>query len=167
MRNAPRLLTRRQPSPVRCRLVRASVTPPSRSTPRHKSCNATVCSAAAVLQLRTAVLHQQLLDNYPVRGKGDTIDWAKPQWVEGDNEALHYRGRELKRGKMWFQSGDPRTEGFVKYYYTGWQRAVLPATCDVACAPELVPVVERYNDWAAARGKPAANHFIVTHYVDG
>ena len=76
-----------------------------------------------------------------MRGKGSAIEWARPQWVEGDNEALHYRGRELKRGKMWFQSGDPRTEGFVKYYYTGWQRAVLPATSDVAHAPELVPAL--------------------------
>ena len=68
---------------------------------------------------------------------------------------------------MWFQIGEPQTDGFVKYYYTGWQRAVLPATSDVARAPEMVPVVERYNAWATALGKPAANHFIVTHYVDG
>ena len=70
------------------------------------------------------------------------------QWVEGDNEALHYRGRELKRGKMWFQLGEPRTEGFVKYFYTGWQRAVLPATADVERAPELARVVKKYNELA-------------------
>ena len=123
--------------------------------------------AQTVLGVDPAVLQQQLEDNYPVRGKGDAIEWARPQWVEGENEALHYRGRELKRGKMWFQSGEPQTEGFVKYYYTGWQRAVLPATSDVVRAPELVPAVERYNAWATAVGKPAANHFIATHYVDG
>ena len=39
---------------------------------------------------------------------------------------------KLKRGKMWLQLGEPKTDGFVKYYYTGWQRAVLPATSDVA-----------------------------------
>ena len=27
---------------------------------------------------------------------------------------------------MWFQIGEPQTDGFVKYYSTGWQRAVLP-----------------------------------------
>jgi len=123
--------------------------------------------AQTVLGVDPAALQQQLEDKYPVRGKGDAIEWARPQWVEGENEALHYRGRALKRGKMWFQLGEPQTHGFVKYYYTGWQRAVLPATSDVARAPELVPVVEQYNAWAAALGKPAANHFIVTHYVDG
>ena len=123
--------------------------------------------AQTVLATDPVALQQQLEANYPVRREGDTIEWARPQWVEGDNEALHYRGNKLKRGKMWFQIGEPQTDGFVKYYYTGWQRAVLPATSDVARAPEMVPVVERYNAWATALGKPAANHFIVTHYVDG
>ena len=123
--------------------------------------------AQDVLGVDPAVLQHELENNYPVRRRGDVIERARPQWVEGDNEALHYRGRELKRGKMWFQSGEPQMEGFVKYYYTGWQRAVLPATSDVARAPELVPVVEKYNTWASERGNPTANHFIVTHYVDG
>ena len=103
---------------------------------------------------------------YPIRGNGDG-SMGKPQWVEGDNEALFYRGRALKRGKMWFQSGEPETDGFVKYYYTGWQRAVLPATSNVAKCDELVPVVEKYNSWAKSSGYDVANHFIVTHYVDG
>jgi len=123
--------------------------------------------AQTVLRCDPAALQQQLEANYPVRGKGDAIEWARPQWVEGDNEALHYRGRELKRGKMWFQLGEPQADGFVKYFYTGWQRAVLPATCDVARATELIPIVNRYNAWSAAAGYSPANHFIVTHYVDG
>ena len=84
-----------------------------------------------------AKLQNDLEDKYPVRGKGASIAWAEPQWVEGENEALHYRGRALKRGKMWFQIGNPRTAGFVKYFYTGWQRAVLPASAlaDVERAP--------------------------------
>ena len=69
-----------------------------------------------------AKLQKDLEDKYPVRGKGDAIAWGEPQWVKGDNEALHYRGRELKRGKMWFQLGEPQTDGFVKYYYTGPER---------------------------------------------
>ena len=68
---------------------------------------------------------------------------------------------------MWFQLGEPRTEGFVKYFYTGWKRAVLPATADVERAPELARVVKVYNELAAADGFPAANHIIMTHYVDG
>jgi hypothetical protein len=120
-----------------------------------------------VLNFDPKQLQEQLEQNYPVRRKGDPIEWAKPQWVEGDNNALHHRGKELKRGKMWCQVGDPETEGFVKYYYTGWQNAVLPATCDVKRVPELAGVVERYNTWATDRGYPAANHIIATHYVDG
>ena len=67
----------------------------------------------------------------------------------------------------WFQSGEPKEDGFVKYYYTGWQNAVLPATSNVAHTPELVPVVQKYNAWAESEGYSAANHFIVTHYIDG
>ena len=55
----------------------------------------------------------------------------------------------------------------IKYYYTGWQRAVLPATADVERAPELARVVKVYNELAEADGFPAANHFIMTHYIDG
>ena len=39
--------------------------------------------------------------------------------------------------KMWFQFGDPKIEGFRKYYYTGWQYEILPATANVADAPVL------------------------------
>lgn len=123
--------------------------------------------AQTELGINPASLQQQLEQNYPVRGKGDSIEWAQPQWIEGENEALHYRGKELKRGKMWFQLGEPKIDGFVKYYYTGWQKAVLPATSNLARAPELVPVVERYNALAAELGWAAANHFIVTHYASG
>ena len=47
------------------------------------------------------------------------------------------------------------------------QRAVLPATADVERAPELARVVKVYNELAEADGFPAANHFIMTHYIDG
>ena len=119
------------------------------------------------LRCDPAKLQKDMEDKYPVRGNGDVIEWARPQWVEGDNEALHYRGKELKRGKMWFQLGEPETDGFVKYYYTGWQRAVLPATSDVERAPEMATVVKAYNKLAEADSFPIANHFILTHYVDG
>ena len=114
-----------------------------------------------------AQLQQDMEANYPVRGAGDKIEWARPQWVEGDNAALHYRGRELKRGKMWFQTGEPNVDDFVKYYYTGWQTAVLPATSNVESAPEMAAVTKKYNAWVEKVGYPVANHFILTHYADG
>jgi len=48
-----------------------------------------------------------------------------------------------------------------------WQNAVLPATADVLSCPELHPIVEAYNRWVTKLGFPSANHFIVTHYLDG
>lgn len=93
--------------------------------------------AHTVLDVDPAALQQRLEDNYPVRGKGDAIDWARPQWVEGDNDALHYRGRELKRGKMWFQCGEPQTDGFVKYYYVRSRPPTAPTyphfSCRMSC----------------------------------
>ena len=126
--------------------------------------------AQKYLAFDPAQLQQAMEANYPVRSAGDNIEWARPQWVEGDNAALHYRGRELKRGKMWFQTGEPETPEigfFVKYYYTGWQNAVLPATSNVERAPEMAAVTKKYNAWVEKAGYPAANHFILTHYVDG
>ena len=70
--------------------------------------------AQDVLGFDPAQLQQDMEKQYPVRGAGDTIEWARPQWVEGDNAALHYRGRELKRGKMWLQTGEPHADDFVK-----------------------------------------------------
>ncbi len=40
-------------------------------------------------------------------------------------------------------------------------------TADVERAPELARVVKVYNELAEADGFPAANHFIMTHYIDG
>ena len=55
----------------------------------------------------------------------------------------------------------------LRYYYTGWQNAVLPATSNVESAPEMAAVTKKYNAWVEKAGYPAANHFILTHYVDG
>ncbi len=114
-----------------------------------------------------AELQRALQENYPVVGKGGAITPATAQWVDGANQALNYRGNELKRSKMWFQRGDPATCGYVKYYYTGWQNDILPATSDIASCPEVAPVADQYDAWAARVGFPRANHYIVTKYVDG
>ena len=114
-------------------------------------------------------MQRKLEANYPVKHKNDVIEWGVPQWVEGDNSALMYRGRELKRGKMWFQDGDPKvTRRFLRYFYTGWQYNVLPATSDINQCPELKPTYDAYNA-LVTEVEPAwkSNHLIVTHYKNG
>ena len=55
------------------------------------------------------------LKECPTRGKGHAIVPCAPQWVGGDNEALEMfrKGVPANRTKMWFQSGDPLTDGFI------------------------------------------------------
>ena len=55
----------------------------------------------------------------------------------------------------------------MNYYYTGWQHNVQPATSDIGRRPEVTPVADMYDEWAARMGNPLANHYIVTKYVDG
>ena len=38
---------------------------------------------------KTPSILNDLVAAYPIRGAGDKIEWARPQWVEGDNAALH------------------------------------------------------------------------------
>ena len=75
--------------------------------------------AQDVLGVDPAQVQKDLESNYPVVGKGDAIEPMKAQWVDGSNKALNYRGNDLKRCKMWFQRGNPESNGYVKYYYTG------------------------------------------------
>ena len=123
--------------------------------------------ARHVLGCDAALLQRERERAYGIVGKGDAITPAAAQWVDGAHKALNYRGNELKRSKMWFQKGDPRECGYVKYYYTGWTRGIVSATSDVAACPLLAPVAVRYDTWAVDIGYPAANHYIVTKYVDG
>lgn len=119
---------------------------------------------AARFGLDPNLAQTQLRDNYPHREGKDAILWGEPQWVRGDHVALRYRGNELAREKMWFQRGDPKTMGFVKYYYTGWQYRVMPATADVATVPFLEKFTDDINDWLEKYHQRATNHFIVTAY---
>jgi len=107
------------------------------------------------------------LEAYPSVGAGARIVPNVVQWVTGDNRALMYRGNVLKRGKIWLQRGDPKTKGYRRYYYTGWQWNILPATADVELCPEVEPIADAYDDWAEMRGVQRANHYIVTKYKDG
>ena len=55
----------------------------------------------------------------------------------------------------------------LRYFYTGWQYRVLPATCDVAKCAKLQSVWDKYDAWTDGLRAPRANHAIVTHYKDG
>ena len=121
---------------------------------------------AAKFGLDPAVAQQQLRDGYPRRHGTGPIEWGKPQWVCGDHVALRYRGNVLGRCKMWFQTGDPLVEGFIRYYYTGWQKKVLPATADVASVPFLDAFTRAVNGWLKEHGQLETNHYIVTEYAN-
>ena len=107
----------------------------------------------------------------PMRCKGDAITPCEVQWVNGDNEALElYRrpGTRLKRNKMWFQTDDPLTEGFLVYKYPYHQGLVVPATFDVKNCPQLAPIVDAYNRRVCEPlGAKLANHGIATAYENG
>ena len=121
--------------------------------------------AQDVLNADPAALQQSLEANYPVRGANEDIQPEVVQWVDGDNVALKYRGRSLKRAKIWLQR--PIEGGYRRYGYTGWQWKVLPATSSVERCAEVLPLADRYDAWATALGFPCANHYICTRYVDG
>ena len=114
-----------------------------------------------------AGLQASLEDNYPVRRSGDKITRATVQWVEGSNDALKYRGNELKRTKIWLQRGDPEESGYAYYYYTGVQWAVVPAQTDWQRCAEVNALIAPYDRWCASVGAQAANQVIVTSYRDG
>ena len=122
--------------------------------------------AQSVLGFDPAAVQAALEANYATKGAGDAIEAGTVQWVNGDNAALKYRGNELKRGKIWLQRL-ASADGYLRYGYTGWQWRVLPATADVARCPEVLPIADAYDEWAAGLGFPHANHYIVTKYRDG
>ena len=107
------------------------------------------------------------LQRYPTVGKDDCIEPHVVQWVSGENKALSYRGRPVKRTKIWLQRGDPEAVGIRRYLYTGWSWNIAPATADVASCLEVLNVADAYDAWVQQEGYPKANHYIVTEYVDG
>lgn len=119
---------------------------------------------AAKFGLDPKLAQARLRDEFPHRSGEDEILWGQPQWVRGDHVALKYRGNTIAREKMWFQSGDPREDGFLKYLYTGWQWRVMPATANVQTVPWLEQVTNDVNAWLAKHGQRPANHYIVTAY---
>lgn len=107
------------------------------------------------------------LSHYPTRKTGDKIVWGEVQWVDGDNETLKYRGNKLLRSKIWLQQDDPMENGFIRYWYTGWQKGVLPATAGVKKCEEMVKIWKNYNKFCKDNDIMTANHCIITRYADG
>ena len=122
--------------------------------------------AQHVLGVQPGVVFNQMVNNYPVRKAGDAIDPKVAGWVDGANEALHYRGRPIKRCKL-FAQRDPTTEGYRKYHYTGRQWTVMAAQVDVKRIPELEAMADKYDGWCDNMGYPRPDHYIVTWYEDG
>lgn len=120
-----------------------------------------------ICEVTPQVLQESLEENYPVRRAGDAIVAGDVQWVEGSNGALMYRGRALKRTKIWLQRDDPAVAGFAYYYYTGVQWSVVPAQTDWAKCPEVAAMVPRYDAFCKAVGAKQANQVIVTAYRNG
>ena len=120
-------------------------------------------SAGLRSTLRWIRRHQhRLRDEYPHRSGEDEIPWGEAQWVRGDHMALRYRGNVLTRTKMWFQESDPmeNVKGFLKYFYTGWQYKVMPATAGV----EKVPWLAEFTNRVTVVGFGQRDHHIVTMY---
>lgn len=120
-----------------------------------------------VLGLDAVRVIKALKSKYPTVDAGKQIQWGKPQWVQGTNKFLMYRGTALKREKMWLQLTNPsETKTFTRYFYTGWQWGVLPATSWVGNVADLELAVGKLNKWCSKEGYPRTNHFIVTRYED-
>jgi len=95
----------------------------------------------------------------PFRERGDD-----PHWIGGQHPALHYRGRAIKRAKIWCQSD--YASGLRKYGYTGWQHRISYATHAVESVPSVQRMAERLNEGLVRSGHAAHNHWIVTRYSD-
>ena len=112
--------------------------------------------AEQVLGFDPAALMTQL-QSYPKVKAGQNIAPGAAQWVEGENKAFNYRGGPVRRNKVWFQRGDPKSVGTRRYLYIGWQWDVLCATADVRLCPEVALAADRHDAWAEREGYPSAN----------
>lgn len=95
----------------------------------------------------------------PFRPLGD-----KPHWITGRHTALHYRGNELKREKIWCQSD--YAQGCRRYGYTGWQYRISFATHAVEHVPPVKLFADRLNAGLIRSGHQPHNHWIITRYND-
>jgi len=93
----------------------------------------------------------------PFRPAGDA-----PRWIPGEQSALRYRGRPVKRDKIWLQSD--YAEGLRKYNYTGWQHRISYATQAIESVPSMRRLTERLNAGLVPSGHQPHSHWILTRY---
>lgn len=127
--------------------------------------------ARDVLGFDAGTLPKTLIEKYP-KAPSDNIEACKVQLVHGNHPALNKRssqkgGSGMPRHKYFFQTGDPKKDGILKYGYTGRQLRIGLLTADVGECPEIAEILEKYNEFAASKQYPAANYIIVTIYENG
>ena len=83
--------------------------------------------------------------------------------LKGAHAALNYRGRAVKRSKIWLQKNFDT--GYIKYGYTGWQWMVAFAQKRMEAFPLVDAMCDRLNGHMDARMQ--FNHCIGTMYEDG
>ena len=119
-----------------------------------------------VLKLPSSSFIQSLDERVPSVKKSDSIVPGKLQWVTGENENLNFRGKDLKRRKIWIQDG-PVDKRILVYSYTGWMSPIAFATSDWNEDSHLKNVCDEYNSFATACGFEQANNAIITAYDNG
>ena len=90
------------------------------------------------------------------------LDFENPRWVTGESKELNYRGRDIKRDKMWFQRDMSK---MLRYGYTGWQWAVSAGTYRLGTIPALAALIDTADTKLGF--VHAHNHWIVTRYAEG
>ncbi len=93
----------------------------------------------------------------PFRAQGDD-----PHWIPGTHKALHYRGNNVPRAKIWCQSD--YADGLRRYGYTGWQHKISFATHAVEAVKPIHQFAERLNAGLVRSGHEPHNHWIATRY---
>jgi alkylated DNA repair dioxygenase AlkB len=95
----------------------------------------------------------------PTHGNDDV------RFVNGTHSALNFRGRDIKRSKVWLQRN--LCDGHRRYGYTGWQWKVAAAARDITAIPIVADLLENLNQWLNMREGCEFNHVIATLYKDG
>ena len=103
------------------------------------------------------------LPTHPVDQDIAIGDGRDPKWIPGAHPALNYRGRAVKRDKIWAQSG--YDAGLSRYGYTGWQWDVAGGTVRVDALPGLDAIATAVN--ATLGLEHPHNNWIVTRYGSG
>jgi alkylated DNA repair dioxygenase AlkB len=91
------------------------------------------------------------------------LDPENPRWVTGESAELNYRGKAVKRSKLWLQREVAAVA--MLYRYTGWQWAVTAGTHRLGAVPALASLVDGVD--AKLGFARTHNHWIATRYANG